>query len=437
MLRAFIQAKQRQKWDNQRLWAFQQAKAKAMVRWTLQHAPLYREHWVGYDPNDWQTLPVIDKVKLIAGFERWNVARIPLQQAQAAAIAAETVGARHFNGLTLGLSSGTSGQPGLFIVSDQERRAWAGTILARVLHRLQPERIAFFLRANSDLYQTVHQPGILMLEYFSLVKPLADIIGQLNHLQPTLLIAPASMLLKLAAEVEVGALQIKPRRVISVAEVLELADQQLLDALFGVKVEQIYQASEGFLAAPCRSGQLHWQSDVVAVTFKDLGQGYVTPIITDLWRKTQPLIRYALGDVLRLGQQRCSCGSDWPVIERVVGRLSDVLYGQKPDGQWQPLFADQVSGAMIEAFGPLQQYRPGYQLIQTAPNQLKVSLDVSLRQFSERISAVVERRLGQLWLQHGCQPPNISFAWGLPVRAAHEKRRQVQRHCQIVGVDSV
>ena len=35
----------------------------------------------------------------------------------------------------------------------------------------------------------------------------------------------------------------------------------------------------------------------------------VIPIVTDMWRGTQPIIRYRLDDVLQMHPQACSCGS--------------------------------------------------------------------------------------------------------------------------------
>ncbi|WBV66998.1 hypothetical protein PGH44_06835 [Legionella pneumophila] len=50
------------------------------------------------------------------------------------------------NNIAVGLSSGTSGSRGLFLVSEQERDAWAGIILAKAMPNglRSRERIAFF-----------------------------------------------------------------------------------------------------------------------------------------------------------------------------------------------------------------------------------------------------------------------------------------------------
>ena len=76
-------------------------------------------------------------------------------------------------------------------------------------------------------------------------------------------------------------------------------------------MHQIYQCTEGLLAISCRAGALHLQEDLVSVQLEPLesegeGEGEserFTPIVTDLWRRTQPIIRYRLNDVVKLSAQ--------------------------------------------------------------------------------------------------------------------------------------
>src|SRR6185503_13158855 len=82
-----------------------------------------------------------------------------------------------------------------------ERWQWAGAMLARVLpgSMFAPQRVAFFLRANSNLYSSVRSRWI-RFEYFDLLQPLDDHLARLNEFQPTILAAPPSMLRWLAEQ---------------------------------------------------------------------------------------------------------------------------------------------------------------------------------------------------------------------------------------------
>jgi len=131
--------------------------------------------------------------------------------------------------LTVGLSSGTSGHRGLFLANQWEQTAWAGTVLVRTLHHLprQPLRVAFFLRANSNLYEQIGS-RLIQFRYFDLMLPVPEAVSALNDFQPHIIVGPPSLLGFLVDERQGGSLRIKPGRLISVAEVLEPHDRERL-----------------------------------------------------------------------------------------------------------------------------------------------------------------------------------------------------------------
>jgi putative adenylate-forming enzyme len=286
---------------------YQNRMAQRSVNYALHHSPFYRQHWSQHDTHNWQNLPTVDKALMMEHFTTFNTLGVDREQAMNVALHAEQ--SRDFypalHNVTVGLSSGTSGHRGLFLVSPHEQAAWAGTILARTLSHLQRVRVAFFLRSNSNLYEQIGG-SLLQFRYFDLMQPLNRSIADLNTFLPDIVVGPPSLLGFLADAWEQGTLHIKPQRLISVAEVLEPHDKKRLEQIFAVQVQQIYQCTEGLLAISCAHGSLHIQEDLVLLQFEPLEDqsvdqgGRVTPIVTDLWRRTQPIIRYRLNDVLRL-----------------------------------------------------------------------------------------------------------------------------------------
>jgi putative adenylate-forming enzyme len=273
VLKHFLAAKKR--WynlrDTEKLQAHQDANAKMLIRYVAEHSSFYRNHWQGYDLNDWQRLPVVNKQLMMTYFDTFNTVGIKREAALTFARQAETSSENLNSKLTFGLSSGTSGQRGLFVVSEQERSMWAGVMLARVLHQFKAERVALFLRTNSNLYEAIGRGKWLRFRYFNLTTPLDETIHLLNSFQPTIIAAPPSLLEQLALECEIGRLTIQPERLISVAEVLEPQDKAKLATIFKVPVHQIYQATEGLLAISCKHGSLHLQEDLVAIQLEPLG----------------------------------------------------------------------------------------------------------------------------------------------------------------------
>ena len=101
-------------------------------------------------------LPIIDKEVMMEHFDTLNTVHISKKEAFHVAFEAED---RNFTptirNITVGLSSGTSGNRGVFLVSEEEQTLWAGSIIGKVLPSsiLHKHTIAFFLRANSNLYE--------------------------------------------------------------------------------------------------------------------------------------------------------------------------------------------------------------------------------------------------------------------------------------------
>jgi phenylacetate-CoA ligase len=418
-LRHFVGAKLR--WatlQGDALKRYQDVRAQEMVRWANQHSEFYRFHWQGYDQNDWSNLPTVDKQLMNEHFDTFNTAGISTEQALQTALYSErerdfapTIGSN-----TVGLSSGTSGQRGLFVVSPYEQAAWAGIILARALHRLSPEgeRVAFFLRANSNLYGSVGRGRLIRFRYFDLLSPLEETVARLNRFQPTIVSGPPSLLERLAQAITGGQLRIAPHQVISVAEVLEPQDKALLESCFQTPLHQVYQATEGLIGISCKQGSLHLQEDLLAVQLEALEGGRCTPILTDLWRRTQPIIRYRLGDVWRLGVG-CGCGSGWRTV-RVEGRMGDVLKFETGKGLYR-LYPDDVRQIILGVDAVRD-----YAVVQEQIGHLLVFLEADKPEATETARSVLHDILAG-W---GCRVERLEVVPGLPERPANLKRRRVR-----------
>src|SRR5699024_9723342 len=78
----------------------------------------------------------------------------------------------------------------------------------------------------------------------------------------------------------------------------------------------------------CEHGTIHLNEDVVIIQkeYMDKKQGVFIPIITDFRRKTQPIIRYRLNDLLQEKQNPCTCGSPFTALEKIEGRADDLFY---------------------------------------------------------------------------------------------------------------
>lgn len=367
--------------------------------------------------NQINDFPIINKKIFMDNFDSINQVGISHDMALKTALEAEN--SRNFSskidGITVGLSSGTSGNRGLFLVSENESTQWAGYILRRMLPKpyWQRHKIAFFLRANSNLYESVNS-SLISFSFFDLQIPLQEHIEILNEINPTLLIAPAQVLRLLS---QMSQLKISPKKIISVAEVLEDDDRAIIENRFGLIVHQIYQCTEGFLAHTCEHGILHLNEDLVLIEKEwiDENQRRFSPIITDFNRTAQPVIRYKLDDILVLSNIKCPCGSVFTPIEKIEGRCDDILKMKSLQGDEYLLFPDFVRRAIITCTEPINEY----QVIHN--NEI---LEISIDPLSSQ--QAVEKALIALYQTHGIVPPTHRFLQWTP-SPLNQKRRRVQQ----------
>jgi len=416
----YLQTRSRRFRTREELLAWQDRQVKRFLKGTLPRSPYYQERFGALGLETWRDWPTIDKAEMMRNFDRLNTVGVSAEDAFRVALEAER--SRDFapmlGAITVGLSSGTSGNRGLFLVSPPERFRWAGAMLARLLPGSirDRHRVAFFLRANSNLYETVGSSRIAF-EFFDLMAPIEAHVARLNQFQPTLLIGPPSLLRLLAEHPE---LAIAPLKVVSVAEVLDPLDERCLQERFGGVIHQVYQCTEGFLAVTCAHGTLHLNEDMVAFDREvlDAESRKFIPILTDFSRTTQPIIRYRLNDILTEREEPCPCGSVMTALERIEGRSDDLFYFAPQETEALiPVFPDFIRRAVMEAAPEALEYR----VCQHSAEFVEVSL--RLPGDAEEVEARVAMRLAQLADDLGAQPPSVTFT---PYEA-HRSDRKLRR----------
>ena len=375
-------------------------------------SPFYREWWGDAEASAWRSFPIIDKKIMMQHFDQLNT--VGISKNEAMTLAGESEDTRDFKpsvqGVTVGLSSGTSGNRGLFLVSEREQDAWTGTVLAKLLPGglWKPAKIAFFLRANSNLYESV-QRGQLQFQYFDLLDPVHTLVERMEEYRPTVWVAPPSMLRMLADAYQAGSLTVSPEKIISVAEVLDPLDRKVLERVFGQTIHQVYQCTEGFLGATCRLGTLHLNEDIVHIEkeFIDPASRRFVPIITDFSRTSQPIIRYRLNDILTEAAFPCDCGSPFTAIERIEGRCDDTLYfSHRLTGEEVPVFPDFITRAVIAASSDLEHYR----VVQRRDGSLEIALRLGGNiDDLELVKTEVQHQLLKLGERLECTVPQTDY----------------------------
>ncbi|HEY3407632.1 MAG TPA: hypothetical protein VGK53_05615 [Propionicimonas sp.] len=160
-----------------------------------------------------------------------------------------------------------------------------------------------------------------------------QLVIALNAFRPRLLVCYASMLAPLAEAQLAGSLRIRPEKVVTASEELLAPARRAAMEAWGVDVVNTYAATEtATIASMCSYGSMHVYEDFVVVEpvdndYQPVQDGQVADrlLVTVLFSRTLPLIRYELTDSVCLATAPCPCGSPFKVLESVVGRTEATL----------------------------------------------------------------------------------------------------------------
>jgi phenylacetate-CoA ligase len=173
----------------------------------------------------------------------------------------------------------------------------------------------------------------------SLVTP-ADLdayVALLRKYRPRFLLAYAQAADMFARHCqESGVTDIHFDAIITTAEMLLPEAKIRLEQTFGGKVFNRYGCREvSIIASECEHHTgMHVNADALIVEIEPMpglpdGQGRV--LVTDLYNRSMPLIRYEIGDVAAWQSGApCPCGRNFPRLANVTGRITDFIL--LPDG---------------------------------------------------------------------------------------------------------
>ena len=184
------------------------------------------------------------------------------------------------------------------------------------------------------------------------------------------------------------------KTIITTAEELTNDDKMLLQNVNKCRVYNEYGSGEvGTIAHECEKGKLHINSEnvLVEIVSEDgsrCSNGEIGQIvITELNNTFFPLIRYKIGDMGKLSEEKCLCGRGLPVLEGVYGRAYDVIktpYGKK----YHPSFFNYI-------FKEIDKYNFGikqFQVIQQEKSKLLVNI-VTSKPTTEKLVYQIKRMI--------------------------------------------
>ncbi|WP_435348932.1 phenylacetate--CoA ligase family protein [Haloarchaeobius sp. HRN-SO-5] len=422
--------------------ARQRRRLKTLLEFVLRQSRFYSRHYRDVDRpiTDLGALPPVTKSTLMEHFDDVVTdTAVTRPRVDAFVADASNVGRRFLGRYPVWLTSGTTGEPGTFLqdertltVADAVSDRWSvpalfasGTVGSLFRNDVRTAELAvsgghYAAASGVAMYRREHRFLRDRLRLFSPKRPLPELVESLDEFQPAILVGYASVLVELAREQRAGRLNLDPAFVAPSGEPISDAEKQELRSAFDCTVREIYGATEFYaIAVECAHGNLHANTDWVVLEPVDEeyrpvdpGEPSDTVLVTNLANRIQPVVRYDLGDSVTMYEDRCPCGSAFPVVE-VAGRQGDVLHFAAEDGTTVPVFPLAIS-SVVEEVPDVRRT----QILQTAPRSLSVRLEVADDAAERRVWDRVERDLRDFLERHGVTGVSIESASEPPNRDA-------------------
>jgi len=307
---------------------FQRRRFEETVRHAVAHSPLYRDLYAGRDLTD---LPTVSKAQLVDRFDDWVTdPRLRGADLDAHVESLTDQDVLFQDAFRIMPSGGTSGRRALHAFDSGEWTEclaafmrWSDLMgLAPKLPRLRVASImspgARHMTARFNLSIDVGVHRTLRLDAG---RPVAEQRAALEAFRPDALIGYASAVGLLACDQLDGRLSIAPRIVATTSEVRTDETIDRIRTAWGVQPFDAFGSTEAVYGGDCAEhAGIHMFEDQCLVEVVD---GRL--VITSFIRRTQPLIRYELGDLAQLDTSACACGRSLARIGAIAGRADDVL----------------------------------------------------------------------------------------------------------------
>ena len=344
LLRTLDELRTHEHWTRRQLEAHQTKALQNLRRYAYERSPFYQRFHKDLAGRPLHELPVLTKAMMMEHYDELVTDRsLHLEEIRAFATEGEA-GQPYKNRYWVNATSGSSGHPGFFLFDQSEwvqvlasfarAQEWSGVHIS-LTRRQRMATVASISpwHMSSQVAATVKswwRPSLRV----PASQPLSKTVEDLNAWQPEVLVAYASMLGILAEEQLARRLHIRPTFVYAASEVLSSQTRNRVKEAWGKEPFNQYVATEtASIAAEhqeCR--RMHFFDDLVISEVVDeqyrpvpAGEYGAKILVTTLFSRTQPLIRYELNDSVRVSTEPDNCGLPFAVLDSIQGRVEDSL----------------------------------------------------------------------------------------------------------------
>lgn len=335
-------------WAREQVLAEQTRALRALLRHAVAHSPWYARRLKGVDVEriDGATIDLVPTMTKADFMENWD--EIITDRSITHAAAAQRLAANEddfYMGRAYHIvaSGGSSGLPGLYAF---DWHAWAAMALGpmrglvalalkRGIRPKGPGALIYADRAGHSSYslaRTFSNRSERMYQ-FPVTLPRDEIIAGMERVNPNIVSCYSSYLPILTEAKRAGELTVRPRLIWTSAEPMWDADRRRAEEAFGCPVVNTWGATESMGSMPAIGQPGFYMSDDMNVfEYVDTRGRTIMPgetsdgvLITNLYNRLMPIIRYEMDDQFELSDEPAAFGLAYTHVNRVLGRADDVF----------------------------------------------------------------------------------------------------------------
>lgn len=371
-------------WALDQLKAYQLERCQKLLRFANEHSSFYKERFdlSGFDVDRFNDL---DQLKLLPPVLKSDLI------AQNSAI--HTTGSHAFNKLFVSETSGSTGEP-LMFMKDEVWDSWNRAAIFRGYswYGINPwDRNGYFWGYNIDTSKA-WKTRILdafqnRFRVFSYERD--ELVDFIEKLKSAVSIGGYSSMIyevaRIINENGIDTSELNLKLIKGTSEKIYEHYHEEVQKAFGKKMVSEYGAAEaGAIAFECPNGSMHLNMEGCIVEEED---GEI--LVTNLNAYSFPVIRYKLGDSVVLENESfdCSCGMKHQVLREVTGRVGKRIFGKSkiyPSFTIYYVFKNLYLDAGISINGQFVQKKKGHLLVkveQGLTNEMRGRLNAELESY--------------------------------------------------------
>jgi len=339
-------------WDAERVRTHQRDELRNLLTHAVRYSPFHARRLAGLDPaevepEDVSSLPVMTKAQMMAELDDIVTDRRLNREVIESTLAGTGTEPRLlFDNYVCLTSGGSSGTRGVFVLDVAALVGFMCSIVRPGVARMgaaagtAPGRLppGGLVMAMVGAASAVHATGLcsrvldgeaISFTSVPVTLPIEQMVARLNAVRPQQLMGYPSMLARLAREQRARRLRIAPASIACTGETLLPEHHDAMTEAFGVPPGSTFGSSEGLVGVSPPGCATHtFASDLCIVELVDeryrpvpAGTPSARVLVTNLYNRVQPLIRYELADSL-VCRPDAECGH---LRATVAGRNDETL----------------------------------------------------------------------------------------------------------------